>query len=59
MANQLLTFNPAFMRRRGGDEPTGTEPLNLGAVQRFVLTRTQVDAVHLGAVQRFVLVRSS
>lgn len=38
MASHLLTFNPAFMRARGGGaEPTGTEPVEVHSLNRLVL----------------------
>lgn len=58
MASQLLTFNPAFMRRRGGGEPTGTEPMDVHAVNRIVLLSVAADAQFVHAVNRLVLLES-
>lgn len=37
MASQLLTFNPAFLRGRGGVVATGTEPVEVHSLNRLVL----------------------
>lgn len=58
MAQQLLVFNPAFLRKRGGDEPTGVEPQEVYAVNLFTLVETPPETQKVFAVNLFAVVEA-
>lgn len=58
MASQLLTFNPAFMRARGGGEPTGTEPQNIYAVNLLSVVEKAPDHQKIYAVNLIAVVEA-
>lgn len=59
MASQLLTFNPAFMRRRGGNEPTGAEPQDVYFFNRITVVEVAPDAQHVFFLNRIVVLEAS